>query len=129
MKQLLTIMRSRSVSSIVVILAISALCLSVGEGLRLRPFPVTEHSRVEQSTAARMAVTSQLSAYTYGPLDVPNHTQKRTKRPTIDLTCASSVYTSELLGRRLDSAAHEQITIASALFVALPSGRAPPFLS
>ena len=53
---------------------IGSLCFSVGEGLRLTPFPVsslTENSENDRSK--------------YGPLDVPAQPQKRSKRQALDL--------------------------------------------
>ena len=106
-------------------MTLTALCFSVGEGLRLTPFPVSQSVQVDPATVG----ASHLSIHKYGPLDVPAQAQKRTKRFGIDLSCPVSVYTNDLSTRRYLSSERHSIPVASALVVAFPSDRAPPFTS
>lgn len=122
-------MRSRIVSSIAIILTLTALCFSVGEGLRLTPFPVSQSGQVDPASASSIARTSQSSVHTYGPLDVPTQAQKRNKRFATDLLGPVSFHTDELLTRRNRPFEYHSDTVGSLLLVALPSGRAPPFTS
>lgn len=125
MKHLMPTLRSRSVSSIVLIVAITALCFSVGEGLRLTPFPVSQN-QVDPAKASSTGEASQFSAYTYGPLAAPAQPQKRSKRVAIEVSCPVSTYTHELLTSLHVSPEHESQAIGSVLLVAFPSDRAPP---
>ena len=126
MTDLFQTMRSRVVTSVAITLTLAALCFSVGEGLRLTPFPVSQSG---PATASSLARTSQSSVHTYGPLDVPTQAQKRSKRFAIELSGPVSSYTNELFTHRDYSFEGHSSTVASRLIVAFPSGRAPPFTS
>ena|ERR1700752_1184274 len=65
---------------------IGSLCFSVGEGLRLTPFPVAASSQTDDSGAV-INLNDTVSLSKYGPLDVPS--QKRSKRSSIDLASGS----------------------------------------
>ncbi|HEU4834309.1 MAG TPA: hypothetical protein VFS90_07840 [Pyrinomonadaceae bacterium] len=108
-------------SSVVILLTLAALCFSVGEGLRLTPFPVS------QSVEGDVAGVSQSSVHKYGPLDVPAQAQKRSKRFAIDLSCPVSLYTNEFSARRQPANERHSINVTAVLAVAFPSDRAPPF--
>ena len=110
-------------SSIVILLTLTALCFSVGEGLRLRPFPVSQNVEVETTGVSRSAV------HQYGPLDIPAQAQKRSKRFAIDLSCPVSLYTNELSARRQPAPERHSLTISAFALVAFPSDRAPPVIS
>ena len=129
MKDLFKTMRSRLVSSLAIALTLTALCFSVGEGLRLTPFPVSQSEQVDPASAPSVARTSQTSVHTYGPLDVPTQAQKRNKRFAIDLFEPVSSYTNQSFTSSEYSVEYRSSTVASLLLVALPSGRAPPFAS
>jgi len=107
----------------VIILTLAALCFSIGEGLRLTPFPVSQ--RVETGTAG----VSRSSVHRYGPLDVPAQAQKRSKRFVIDLSCPVAFYTNELTARRQPASEHYSNIVTSLALVAFPSDRAPPVIS
>jgi hypothetical protein len=107
----------------VIILTLAALCFSVGEGLRLTPFPVSQS--VETGTAGVL----RSSVHRYGPLDVPAQAQKRSKRFAIDLSCPVSFYANELTARRQPSSERHSFTVTSLALVAFPSDRAPPVIS
>jgi hypothetical protein len=110
-------------SPIVILLTLAALCFSVGEGLRLSPFPVSQ--TVESDTPG----VSQSSVHRYGPLDVPAQTQKRSKRFAIDLSCPVSFYSNELSAGRRPASERHSITVTSLALVVFPSDRAPPVIS
>ena len=105
---------------LVIILTLAALCFSVGEGLRLTPFPVS------QSIETETAGVSRSSVHSYGPLDIPAQGQKRSKRFVIDLSCPVSLYTNELTARRQPASERQSFSVTSLALVALPSDRAPP---
>jgi hypothetical protein len=104
----------------IIVLTLVALCFSVGEGLRLTPFPAL-------ATDSSVAGASQLSVHQYGPLDVPAQAQKRSKRFAIDLSCPVSLYTHKLLALLNSASEDHPAIVASVLAVAFPSDRAPPF--
>ena len=66
---------------------IACLCFSIGEGLRLTPFPVSP-SCLNTTSALLISVTvaPETSLQRYGPINVPSHAQclKRGKRHTVD---------------------------------------------
>ena len=105
-------------TAVISIGVVACLCFSVGEGLRLTPFPVSVVSEIE-------AVDDNNSLQRYGPLNVPARAQSRNKRQIID-------YAFSLPARPLQP----QLTIASAYRATLdvhtiytgssPIGRAPP---
>ena len=114
------------ISSVLSAVILGALCFSVGEGLRLTPFPV---SAVAQTDAPHVSVSSEISVSQYGPLDVPAQNQKRSKRQVLDLAGPATVGTRHAapeLSASLDCAATNFVSVLS---VTRPAGRAPPFLA
>ena len=99
-----------------------SLCFSVGEGLRLTPFPVS-------SPTENAHTPEQDSLSHYGPLDVPAQTQKRGKRQALDLACPDSPGNHKLVTSFSDLFEYDAVDPSSILFVPRPDGRAPPFLS
>jgi hypothetical protein len=110
-------------SSIGILLTLAALCFSVGEGLRLTPFPVSQNVQIETDGVSRSSV------HHYGPLDIPAQAQKRSKRFAIDFSCPVSLYTNELLARRQPASECHSIIVTSLALLAFPSDRAPPVIS
>jgi hypothetical protein len=111
---------------------IACLCFSVGEGLRLRPFPV---SALADSLAGSEATNTQLNAPAsnetslckYGPLDVPTRVQKRGKRQLVDYGNTPSHNSRELTVQQVPlSTAGEPAGIDFLSFGSHLSGRAPP---
>src|SRR5262245_43995660 len=82
MKKFSRVMSSPLMSSVLSAVILGALCFSVGEGLRLTPFPV---SNLAQTEGPHLSVTTGISLSHYGPLDVPAQNQKRSKRQALDL--------------------------------------------
>lgn len=116
--------------SVILIVVIASLCFSIGEGLRLTPFPISALTQVEEPNILLDARASHdTSLYKYGPLDVPTQTQKRSKRQAVDFACPPSGGAFEILTYRRPSCKRESVHLVSILFVSRPSGRAPPLVS
>ena len=118
---------SRFVSAVVLAVIIGALCFSVGEGLRLTPFPVS--AQTDDGGAVVNNTFAEISLSQYGPLDVPARAQKRSKRYAVDFAAPGSPAVREVVIVPSFFADQEAIEVASVLFVARPTGRAPPFVS
>jgi hypothetical protein len=123
-------MGSQLMPSVVLIGVIASLCFSVGEGLRLTPFPVSALIRAEEPNVLLDVKASHgTSLYKYGPLDVPTQNQKRNKRHTVDFACPPTIGAREIPHYLSLSVAHEPFDIVSVRFVSRPAGRAPPSVS
>src|SRR5689334_3402079 len=125
MKKLTHVMSSPVMSSVLSAVILVALCFSVGEGLRLTPFPVSNLAQTEETN---VSTPSAISASQYGPLNVPSQNQKRSKRQALDLLGPTSVgvrYAAPELSVVLDSASTDSVSLLS---VTRPAGRAPPVL-
>ena len=121
-------MYSRSMLLVVSAVIKLALCFSVGEGLRLSPFPVP---LFEDYLYAQFSVTNGVDRTLlsqYGPLDVPAQTQKRSKRQTLKLVGPSTVKTEDLVPESSDFSNSDSLDVASLPSVPRPAGRAPPSL-
>ncbi|MFN2511651.1 MAG: hypothetical protein ABR568_09435 [Pyrinomonadaceae bacterium] len=116
------------VRTIILIDVIACLCFSVGEGLRLTPFPVSALQLDEAANAQVPAtVLNDTSLHKYGPLDVPTRVQKRGKRQLADygdpLPHNSRVLT---VRQALFPETGKPVDIVSLLCGSLSTGRAPP---
>lgn len=127
MKKFSRTMKSRVVSSAVLAVIIGALCFSVGEGLRLTPFPVSAQERDAGVAVSNSVIAISLAQY--GPLDVPARAQKRSKRYAVDFAGHGLPVNRDTVSVSSFSPEDEAIEVASVLFEARPSGRAPPFES
>jgi hypothetical protein len=96
----------------------ASLCFSIGEGLRLAPFPAADATETETSNDKDSSVRK------YGPIDVPTRTKNR-KRQFVDYT-----YSAPTRGfrehRSNATVGNEQIDAPSLRLGLHPSGRAPP---
>lgn len=109
---------------------IGSLCFSVGEGLRLRPFPNPTLSQVEDSGTLKDAGESnQVSLSKYGPLDVPAQHQKRGKRHAVELAFGTSAGTQSVFASIVHRRQYEVDGIKCLPFIVPHSGRAPPLNS
>jgi len=111
-------------SSVLSAIILGALCFSVGEGLRLTPFPV---SALAQTEAPHLSANIEILVSQYGPLDIPAQNQKRSKRQVLDLAgpvASANRYAAPELTALLDC---ESTNFVSVLSVTRPAGRAPPF--
>ena len=114
----------------VILIVIGSLCFSVGEGLRLTPFPISALTKVESRTTQLTAgAADQISNSEHGPLDVPTQNQKRNKRQAVTLDYPPTSYTSEIPTSGHSSDAPEPFDIVSALVLSQSAGRAPPLVS
>ncbi len=107
---------------------ISCLCFSVGEGLRLRPFPISVLAVSARSNSCMDAgVPSETSGRRYGPLDVPSRVQNPGKRQLLEFANPTSRINLELAAQQLLlSGAAEWVCVDSLRFGSHLSGRAPP---
>ena len=104
-------------SSAVLAVIIGSLCFSVGEGLRLTPFSVSQ-------------LTENSETSHYGPLDVPAQPQKRSKRQALDLACPESEADRKIVGLSFRYLFEYEATgTGSRPFVHRSDGRAPPSFS
>ena len=119
---------SRFMDTTVLVGVIACLCFSVGEGLRLRPFPVSAIAESEAANTELNATAShETSLYKYGPLDVPARVQTRCKRQAVDYGNAPSQNSGELTVHKvLLSSADTRARIVSLPLRSNLSGRAPP---
>ena len=109
---------------------IGSLCFSVGEGLRLTPFPNPIFSSTQDAGDRDSTGTiREVTVAKYGPLDVPAQTQKRAKRQTLDLAADSLTSTRTFFKTAVRSFTLEAHTAHTLSFIAPNSGRAPPFQS
>ena len=111
----------------VLIVVIASLCFSVGEGLRLTPFPI---SALEASdTPQTINPATQISNHKYGPLDIPTQQQKRNKRQAVPLDFLLTVNSCAVRPALHFSVTREPSEIDSVLVVSKSAGRAPPLVT
>ena len=121
-------MNSPLILSVLTAVKIAALCFSVGEGLRLTPFPVPSFDDYRNHRLSVTSRASKTSLSQYGPLDVPTQNQKRSKRQ-VDIAAPDVAGTRDFVPESSPVLACQLIDVTSVLLVPDPSGRAPPFLS
>lgn len=129
MKKFARSMRTRFVTTIVSLVVFVALCFSVGEGLRLTPFPISALNQVETADQQLRNTTHESARYKYGPLDVPTQNQKRNKRQTVDFACPSTDVTRHVPTYLQFASNQEPTQVVPSLFISRPAGRAPPSIS
>ncbi len=112
----------------IILSIICCLRFSVGEGLRLTPFPVSTLAEDEVTNTHRRATTSsETSLRKYGPLDVPTRVQNRGKRQLADYGNPPSHSGRVLTCRQLLlPGTGEPIGLVSLLFGSRSAGRPPP---
>jgi len=115
---------------IVSLVVLVALCFSIGEGLRLTPFPVSMVT-IGEASDRQFAVKAsrEVAPYKYGPVDVPPQNQKRNKRHTVEFVCAPSGVVRKLPTCMYGSCDRPAAPLVTALFVSRLAGRDPPFSS
>jgi len=109
---------------VTLLVIVVSLCFSVGEGLRLTPFPVSNQLQQLSDLSVEKDGRS-----TYGPLDVPSQTQKRSKRQTTDFGTQPQIESSQDVALIRHIVEDQAVQLRSSLLVSRPSGRAPPSLS
>lgn len=121
---------SRIMTSVMLIVVIASLCFSVGEGLRLTPFPISTVIGVEaRDTSLTIKASNQTSTHKYGPLDIPAQHQKRNKRQAVPLDFLVTENSYAIPTALRFSATREPADIVSVLLVCQSAGRSPPFVS
>lgn len=127
MKEFARLASSPRWSAAVMVAVISSLCFSVGEGLRLTPFPVSATTQIEEiNNLAPANEGGSSSIAKYGPLGVPSPVQKRSKRQTTDLDFPPLAVVSQFVDFISPYAPDESIQLRSSRFLSRPAGRAPP---
>ena len=110
------------------IVIVSSLLFSVGEGLHLSPFPEPGQSGDMYGLVIETSDKSTLAHY--GPLDVPAQPQKRSKRQVLDLACPDAEAGRKVVRLPFNYLfEYEPAGTGSLLFVHRPEGRAPPSFS
>jgi hypothetical protein len=120
---------SRVMRTTVLVGVLVGLCFSVGEGLRLRPFPINSlaDSGVPKTESFIQASNESASAR-YGPVYTPTRVQNRNKREALDHAYLPGRSNHVLTGYGIFfSHCDETRTVASASLASSRSGRAPPF--
>jgi hypothetical protein len=117
--------------TILVVGVLACLCFSVGEGLRLTPFPVSIIEKAEASGSQLNTNTSRESSlYQCGPMYGAMQVYKRGKRQVVDFGCLPSNSASDLSTNLLSRLkADEPANSPTAFSGSLCAGRAPPFTS
>jgi hypothetical protein len=120
--------KSRRGRTLLLIGVIASLCFSVGEGLRLTPFPVSALAEAAApDDQLKVAELREARLHKYGPLDKPTQAQKRGKRQTPDCQCPPSQSICKPTAYLLHSScAHPPIAVTSTLLTAGPADRGPP---
>ena len=113
---------------ILLIGVIASLCFSVGEGLRLTPFPVSAlPEAAAQDDRLKVAELREASLHKYGPLDKPTQAQKRGKRQSLDCVCPPSQSIRKPTAYLVHSSCvHPLVAATSTLLTAGPADRGPP---
>ena len=117
---------SRLVTVAMLAVIIGSLCFSVGEGLRLTPFPLLAGTQ-DAGAAADLSSATRSSLSQYGPLDVSTQTQKRNKRSVVEVASGPHAQSQPLVVAIVCSSEYEADVLNSLALIAPPSGRAPPF--
>ena len=126
MKSLSRVTNSFVITAALLGVIVGSLCFSVGEGLRLTPFPITALSQNEDSSTVINVQETNVSRSKYGPLDVPAQSQKRGKRTSVDLFSASETGRELVFTFVVDTFKYEADRLNLLPHLARPSGRAPP---
>jgi hypothetical protein len=129
MKLLAPVTNSFVMTAALLAVIIGSLCFSVGEGMRLTPFPVTALSQIEDASTAFSVKETNVSLSKYGPLDVPAQSQKRGKRNTVELASASTARRELVFTFVGDTFAYEADHLNLLPHLARLSGRGPPLNS
>lgn len=115
-------------SSVLSAVIVGALCFSVGEGLRLTPFPVSTSKQNYDAQLSLTYASEKTSLSQYGPLDVPTQTQKRSKRQVLKPAGPAASGAPEIIPESSGFFEFDSLDLASIPSVPRPSGRAPPSL-
>ena len=129
MKLFLRVTNSFVMTAGLLAVIVGSLCFSVGEGLRLTPFPIAELSENQDSSTVVGVKDTHVSLSKYGPLDVPAQSQKRGKRNSVDFASASPAGREPVFTFVVGVFEYDTGELTLLPHVARPSGRAPPLNS
>ena len=120
----------RFVRRVIVLGVLACLCLSVGEGLRLRPFPIsTLATALARDTQPNKSIKHENSRRKYGPLDVPARILTRSKRQALDYAKPSFQANDQLATHGLLFFGSSELEgIVSDPVASIAQGRAPPLI-
>ena len=121
--------KSKMMTTVTLIVVMASLCFSVGEGLRLTPFPIALTGVNASATPLTTNASDQISNQKYGPLDVPTQHQKRSKSKAVPLDFLPTRNSCPILADLYVSAAPQPSNIVSVLVVSQSAGRAPPLVA
>jgi hypothetical protein len=124
MKSFSRVTNSFVITAALLAVIIGSLCFSVGEGLRLTPFPNTASSQTDGSSTVVNVQETHVSLAKYGPLDVP--AQKRGKRSSTDFLSGSTARRELVFTFVVNTFQYEANDLNLPPSFARPSGRAPP---
>jgi hypothetical protein len=128
MKVFSRVTNSSLVAAAMMAVIVGSLCFSIGEGLRLTPFPLLSQTQDDGATMGFSSSASN-SISKYGPLDVPAQTQKRGKRSVVDLASGFRAETKPLVVSFVCSSEYEANDLHHLARIAPRPGRAPPLQS
>ena len=121
---------SAVMTAVLLAVVIGSLCFSVGEGLRLTPFPNPTISSSRDAGDLNDAGTiDEVAVAKYGPLDVPAPAQKRSKRHSVNLLCDTVTGMRPFVASIVKRSSDATELPDPLSFIAPHSGRAPPFQS
>ena len=116
--------------AIILIGVVACLCVSVGEGLRLTPFPMPSMASNEIAAGhSRIRTSAESSVPKYGPVYVPTRLQKGNKRQAVDYFYPPFQVNHALAVTRVSFRGGDQDDrVSSAHFSLSLADRAPPVL-
>jgi len=130
MKMFSRVTNSFVITAALMAVIVGSLCFSIGEGLRLTPFPNASLSAVVDSCDLIDAGSvNDVSVAKYGPLDIPAQTQKRGKRQAVELATGSFARARPVFTALVRPVPHDADDPDFGPFIAPHSGRAPPLQS
>ena len=118
------------VRAIILIGVVVCLCVSVGEGLRLTPFPTPSMARDAIATGnSGIRTSAESSVPKYGPVYVPTRLHKGNKRQSVDYFYPPFQVNHALAVTRVSFRGGDQDDrVSSAHFILNLADRAPPSL-
>ena len=129
MKSLSRMTNSFVMTAALLAVIIGSLCFSVGEGMRLTPFPIAELSQTQDASTVVIVKDGHVSLSKYGPLDVPAQSQKRGKRNSVEFASASPAGREQVFTFVVGVFEYDTGELSLLPHVARPLGRAPPLSS
>ncbi len=109
---------------------IACLCFSVGEGLRLTPFPICDQGEANVTKLEKIIAVTPTPRWIHGPMDVRTWVLKKDKRQNVDFGSPEFVNNDNLTAYHVSiSGNYKPSSILISRFRSVTSDRAPPSLS